>query len=127
MSTDERFLLLYFHSHDPVKYEHHVGTICKTLGWGEGKYYKNRRLLVSKGFLATTEVRKIDKLTGKKVVTGLRAEVNLNAYNQYLENPPECRLSTPSKAAPLRKTNAKGASTANAGHYGDVIDYQDDM
>jgi hypothetical protein len=127
MSTDERFLLMYFHSHDPVKYEHHVNVICKDLGWGEGKYYKNRRLLVSKGWLETEEVRKIDKATGKKTVTGLRAKINLTAHNRYLENRSKCRLSAPSKSVPLSKTIDKGASPAKAGSSGEVIDHQDEM
>jgi hypothetical protein len=127
LTSDERFLLMYFASHDPVKYEHHVNHICKALGWGEEKYYKNRRLLVDKGFLTTIEVRKFSQSSGKKVVTGLRAEANLSTVIQYLENAPGSRLSGPSKPVPLRREiSKKGASPDPLEGDGEVIDHQDD-
>lgn len=95
--------------------------------WGCSKYFKNRKLLVDKGFLRTDDVRGVDSETGKKVVTGFRAWINLGAYNQYLDKRSECQLSASSKTTPLSKTTTKGALSANVAKHGEVIDDQDDM
>ena len=117
---------MYFHSHDPDKFVHHVDHICYTLKWGRNKYFKVCKLLKEKDFASTERVYQTCPESQKRVVCGFRARTNLSDENPHLEIPSKYPEPTSSKPAPLSKETNKGAPSKKFYKDGDVIDTQDD-
>ncbi len=112
LNSDERFLLMYFDSHNQTSWEHHEHTVLADLGWGRQKYFNIRRSLVNYGLLRTEIVRKRDAKNGKFVPTGFRAFTDLSADNHNLDHLSDCRISSSSKSSPISTSINKRHSTS---------------